>query len=754
MPLENILVEPTIEIEGKTYRVLRYDLIDDMFDVPKLHCEIMDDEGDAPAPADLVNKDVEFTLIRSDGAPKRFFYGKAITVARVPHEDDIRTVHLEVAPALWQLSKRADCRIFQKMSVVDILKKVLEGGGVPSSQQEWNTTESYSPRDYTVQYRETDLDFVMRLCSEEGIYFAVHHKGGKDVVVLGDKPDGFGDIEGTSALGFIAEMGGHGAVDKVMRVSRAVKVRTDKVTLRDYNPEKPKLKLEATVEGTDDGAHELEVYQYPARAADPGQAKRLAQILLDSLQSERDVVHGDTGVLTMAPGLRFSIEEHPYDPLNEEYMLTRVRIRGTTPRMGQQKGGGGGQKAQPTFACQFWGVPTATVKYRPPRLGREAVIPGLQTAFTTGPSGQEIHVDAAGQVKAQFHWDRLGKMDENSSRWMRTSQLPTGGSMFLPRMKWEVAIRHNEGDSDKPYVMGRLYNGTTPPPYNLPKEAAKSSIQTATTPGGGSSNEIRTGDTKGSEEMFFNASKDMTIEVKNNVTESIGNDLKRKIGSNQKREVTDSTSSNVGSNQKITVSGNQTVHVETYMVDDVGGNHELKISGNRDMKVGGDHKRTVGGNSTLDVGGMMIDLVVGSVTDKTLGSFKHDVGAAHVLITIGSHTITVGGNRNESVGALKIIATRAGRGVEVGKSMTTKVAGAIINIANADRVENSGGTFTEVAAGAQIVKATNVTFEAKTMIAVVMGASTLILLPALVVIAGISAKFDGDTADLGIIIDN
>lgn len=751
MPLENILVEPTISVEGTSYRVLKYDLIEDMFDVSRLHCEIMDDGADAPEPASLVDKAVEFTLTRSDGAPKRSFFGKVITVERVPSQDDIRTVHLEVAPALWQLQKRADCRIFQKMSVTDIVKKVLEGGGVPSNQQEWSTTESYAPRDYTAQYRETDLDFILRLCSEEGIYFTVHHKGGKDVVMLGDKPDGFGDIEGQKTLGFIAEMGAHAAADKVMRVSRTAKVRPDKVTLRDYNPEKPKLKLEATVEGSDDGAHNLEIYQYPGRFADPGAGKRLAQILLDSVQAERDIVHGDTGVLTMAPGLRFEVEEHPYDPINEEYMVTRVRCQGTTPRMGQQKAGG---DESPRYSCRFWGVPTKTTKYRPPRLGREAIVPGAQTAFTTGPGGQEIHVDAAGQVKAQFHWDRLGKKDDSSSRWMRTSQIPTGGSMFLPRMTWEVAIRHNEGDADKPYVMGRLYNGTTPPPYALPKEAAKSSIQTATTPGGGSSNEIRTADTKGSEEMFFNASKDMSIEVKNNVTESVGNDLKRKVGSNQKKDVTDSSSANVGSNQKIAVSGNQTIHVETFMVDDIGGNHELKISGNRDMKVGGDHKRDVGGNSTLKVGGMHIDLVVGSVTDKTLGSFKHDVSTAHVLITVADHTVTVGGARKETTGALKIIAVRGGRGVEVGGSMTTKVAGAIINIADKDRTEKAGGTFTEVAAGAQIIKAANVTFEATSMIAVVMGASTLILLPAIVVIAGISAKLDGNTADLGIIIDN
>ncbi|MBK8253721.1 MAG: type VI secretion system tip protein VgrG [Polyangiaceae bacterium] len=751
MPLENILVEPTIDVDGTSYRVLRYDILDEMFELPRLHCEIMNDEGDVPDPASIVDKAVEFILHRSDGAPKRYFYGKIASVERAPNSDDIKTLHLEVLPALWQLQKRADCRIFQKKSVVDIVKAVLEGAGVPADQQEWNTTESYSPRVYVVQYRESDFDFVRRLCSEEGIYFAVHHKGGKDVVVFGDKPDGFGDVEGTKLLSFIVEMGAHGAVDKTMRVSRSVKVKSDKVTLRDYNPEKPKLKLEATVEGTDEGAHALEVYMYPGRFEDPGAGKRLAQIMLDSMQAERDMVKGDTGSLALMPGLRIEIDEHPYDPINEEYMVTRVRLHGTTPRMGQQKGA---ENQAPKFTCEFWGVPTSTVKYRPPRLSREVMMPGVQSAFTTGPSGQEIHVDGAGQVKAQFHWDRLGKKDDESSRWMRTSQLPTGGSMFLPRMKWEVSIRHNEGDADRPYVMGRLYNGTTPPPYALPKESAKSSIQTATTPGGGSSNEIRTGDSKGAEEMFFNASKDMSIEVKNNITESVGNDMTRKIGSNQKKDVTDSTSANVGSNQKIQVSGNQSIKVETFMVDDIGGNYELKIGGNRDMKIGGDHKRDVGGASTLEVGGMMIDLVVGSITDKTLGSFTHDVGSAQLLITVGSHQVTVGGNRTENTGAVKIIATRAGRGVDVGGNMTTKVIGAIVNIANGDRAEKAGGMFTEVAAGAQLVKATNVTFEATGMLAVVMGASTLVMLPALVLIAGISAKLDGNTADLGIIIDN
>jgi type VI secretion system secreted protein VgrG len=461
------------------------------------------------------------------------------------------------------------------------------------------------------------------------------------------------------------------------------------------------------------------------------------------------VVHGETGCLVLLPGLRVSVAEHPYAPLNQEYLVIRSRVSGEQPR---HFDGASGRTSKHTV--EFWGVPTETTRYRPPRRRREQVIPGAQTAMTTGASGQEIHTDAGGHVKVSFHWDRSGKKDDTSSRWIRTSQIPTGGSMLLPRVGWEVTVRHVEGDADRPFVMGRMYNAVTPPPYALPKHAARSSLQTATTPGGGSVNELRTTDTKGSEEVFLNASKDMTTHVKNNATESIGHDLKRKVGSNQKKSVTDSSSANIGSNQTISVGGDQTIHVETFMVDEVD-DHSLTIGGNRDMKVGGDHKREVGGSSELSVGGNQIDLVVGSVTDETTGNFTHEVGAVLAQLSVGDRVVTVGGDISESAGAAKVIAVKGGRGVEVGGSMSVKVAGALVNITTEDHAEKAGGTYTEVAAGAHLVKAANATYEAETAITLVMGASILSITPASVAILGISAKLDGAVADTAaLIVDN
>jgi type VI secretion system secreted protein VgrG len=744
------LAIPSVTIGGRAYFVLRYELDEKLAELGVLSCALWDDSEELlPAPGDVLDQAATFTLARDDGSEVRAFVGKVVHAALAPDDDDLPVLHVVVAPTLWNLSKRADCRIFQAMSAVDIVKKVLLEAGVPAAQQDFRLHDAHATRTYTVQYRETDLAFVHRLLFEEGIYFAIHHRDGKDVVVFGDAPDGLGDVEGPTSLSFFEEFGAEGAADRVIRLSTTSSVQSDKVFVRDYNPDKPSLKLEGPAEGSDPGAHELEIYEYPARCEDEAAAKRIAKLLLDSVQAGREVIHGETGSLALWPGLRVSVAGHPYDPLNQEYLVTRSRIVGEQPRHFDVASG-----RAPTLSIEFWGVPTATTRYRPPRLLRERRVIGAQTAVTTGPGGQEIHTDAGGHVKVSFHWDRSGKKDDTSSRWIRTSQLPTGGSMLLPRVGWEVQVRHVEGDADRPFVLGRVYNAVTPPPYALPKHSARSAVQTATTPGGGSSNEFRMTDTKGQEEMFFNASKDATTHVKNNATESIGNDHQKKVGSNQSRSVTDSASANVGSNQQITVSGNQTVHVETFMVDQVA-NHALSIGGRRDLKVGGDHRRDVTGASTLEVGGSQIDLVVGSVTDETMGNFKHDVGAALLELCVGDRTVTVAGDISEHAGAAKVIAVKGGRGVTVGGSMNVKCVGAIVNVAKQDHAEQSGGNYTEVAVGAQIVKADGVSFEADTALTVVMGASILSLTPASVALLGLSAKLDGNVADTAIlIVDN
>lgn len=739
-----------ISIGGKSFRVLRFEMEEKVSELGFVECEFFDDAGSLPRPLEIIDKKAVFSLQRHDGAQVRRFAGRIISAELGPDNDDVLFMRVIVAPVFWNLKKRAGCRIFQHKSGPDIVRQVLTDAGISDSEQEFRLVSDHPEREYTVQYRESDLDFVLRLCFEEGISFAVHTIGDAEKIIFFDNPKGMGDIEGETVLPFFEQFGFEGSADRIFSIQRTHSVVSDKVYVRDYNFEKPALDLKGEAESTDDGPHPLEVYSYPARAADNDAANRIARILLDSIQAGRDVVEGESGSLALVPGLCFSLDSHPYEPMNENYLIVRSHISGSRPRTFDA-----GSGRNDRMVCKFWAIPTEKSPLVPERRERAQVIPGAQTGFITGPSGSEIHTDSAGRVKVFFHWDREGKKDDTSSLWIRTSQVPIGGSVLLPRVGWEVNLRFHEGDPDRPAVMGRVYNALTPPPYGLPKQCASSSLQTATTPGGGSSNEIRMGDDKGKEEMFFNASKDMSLKVNNNSTESVGHDSKKTVGSNQSQNVTNSVTQSIGSNQSISVGGNQDIKVETFKVDDIGGDHSLQIGGNRDMKIGGDHKQDVGGSSSLSVGGNKIDLVVGSVSESVLGSYTHQVGAAKIEMSLGDRVLTVQGSNSQTVGALNVIATKGGRGVDISGSMMSKTGGAQGFLLNGDKTVNAGGTLTEVAAGASIIKADNVIFEADGLLSFVMGASTITLTPASVSIAGVSIKIEGATAETSaLILDN
>jgi type VI secretion system secreted protein VgrG len=744
---ELVNVDIEVAVDGQPYRALAIAAREGLDEVGSVVVDLTSPDG-APDPRALVGKPVEIGLRRADGSASRAWVGLAFEAERLANQDGRPATRLVVVPRLMRLAKRADCRTFQDVSVPDIVGQVLEEAGVPASDQLWSLVGSYAPRVYCVQYRETDLDFVLRLLSEEGISLAVRFDGGVDKVAFCDDPKGFGDVEGAAELPFAHTYGFETSDDHVLFVRRTHEVKSDKVFVRDYDFERPKLKLEAEAVGTDPGAKALEVYAWPGRFTDQGVGRRYAEVLLDSMQAERDVVSGEATALSLQPGLRFSITEHPYEALNQEYLVVSVE----TEARDRTAMSATSREAGRQYVCRFTAVPTGRTNRRPPRRPRARVATGFSTAFVTGPSGGEIHTDAHGRVKVRYPWDRRAKDDDTSSLWVRTLQLPTGGSMLLPRVGWEVAVRHVEGDVDAPMVMGRMVNAVAPPPYALPGGKARGALQTATTPGGGSTNEIRTDDTKGSEEMFFNASKDMSITVLNNTTETIGNDETHDVGANHTLDVTNSVQATVGASQTISVGGNQTVHVEALAADEVGGDHTLSIGGNRTLQIGGDHRREVGGASTLTVGGNAIDLVVGEVSEAAVGDLSHSVGAALVEMTAKDRSLVVGGSRTETTGAVKLVITGGGRSVDVTGNLTEMVGGAVLASIKGDRNDNAGASFTEIAAGASIVKADSVTFEADGALSVVMGGSILSLTPASVSFVGTSVKIDGAVAETAAMI--
>ena len=741
-----IEIGTSLEIDGTAYSLIRVESHQAIDEAGVLRCELTDGAG-GPEPGSLLGKKLTLKLTREAGDEERIFVGTVVEAdSSTVHSGEVRGTRLVARPRLYQLELRASSRVFQHKTVPDNLKQVLADAGIPQADQDWRTTTSYPERLYVTQYRETDWAFVRRLGSEHGIALAVDASSGSDKVAFFD-----GDLDAIAGDAELSYGHGDGLVasgDAITELSHERSLVSGKVHLRDYDFTRPKLALDGKAECGSDTEKRLEIYAYPGRFSEPAEGKRLAQVLLDSVQARREIVSGTTNTLRLAPGRTFKLTGHPYEPLNRQYLVLAVDLVHEVVRpRGRERAAG--RRSHISFVA----IPTESTTYRPVRQARAVAAPGAQVAVTTGPAGMEIYPDEHGRVKVHFPWDREGKTDETSSLWIRTCQVPLGGSMLTPRIGWEALLDFVDGDPDLPFVFGRLYNAQKPPPYALPANKTRMAIQTATTPGGGSSNEVRMEDKAGQEEMFMNASKDACVSVGNNATETVGNNETRTIGANQSLAVTDSMSVNVGANQTLSVGGDQTIHVGTFMVDDVG-SHSHSIGGSRDIKAGGDHKRTVSGASTLSIGGMQTDLVAGSVDEEGLATMQETISAALVEITASDRTVTVSGNHKETAGAAKVILSKGGRDVTVGGSLKQKVAGAILTKVKGGREDSSDGDFMEVAGGAQIIKAANVVFEADSLLSVVMGASTITLTPASVSIAGAKITIDGECDQAGALVTN
>jgi len=727
-------LEVTLSVSGNEYEVLSASVHRHYgVEIDTGTVEVTDNEG-GPDPATLIGKSAVLTVRRADESAESHYAGVIFEATHAGADGLEPIVRLTVAPRLWRLSKRSDCRIFQQQTVREIVTDVLSRAGIPDADQQWKLNASYEPRTYCAQHRETDWVFVSRLLCEEGISIAVEVVDGIDVVCLSDS--NLGAVEGATTLPYYEEFGADEARDGVERLAVQHQVKSDKVALRDYDFERPDFELKGEAESQDDGAKSLETYVFPARSNKEAVAKHYAQVLLESLQADREVMSGGTQALHLAPGRTFTVSDHPYAPLNQEYLVLSVQYRFRASRWGADSSG----DAQ---GYTFTAMPTARGPHRPPRKAAARALPGYDSAVVVGPSGSEIHPDEFGRVKAQYPWDRLGDGSDTASCWMRTFQAPLAGGQLTPRVGWEVTTHHIEGDPDMPVIAGRMYTSKAPPPYALPEHKTRMTTQTATSPGGGSVNELRFEDKKGSEEMHMNASHNMGVSAGNNATETVGGCETRTIGANQKLDVSGAMES-ISSSQAWTVAGSQDINVSSYGVDQNGGAHTHAIGGSRDVKVGGDHRRLVGGGSTLKVGGSQIDLVVGSVTEATTSTMDDTIGAVLVEIAGGGRNVAVSGDRVETVGAVKAVLCSGGRNVNIGGTMTHEVSGAIGIVAKADVNDNSDGALKDIAGGAQVVTATNVSFAAKSLLSVVCGGATLTLTPGSVTLAGAGPiKLDG-----------
>jgi type VI secretion system secreted protein VgrG len=586
----------------------------------------------------IIGKNVTITLKPAKG-PDRYFNGFISRFGQRDSDETFTAYQAEMVPWLWFLTRNSDCRIFQQKKIPEIISQVFNDLGFTDFSDKTQPS-SYQPRDYCVQYRETSFNFVSRLMEEYGIFYFFKHAQGQHTLVFSDDSSGCTACPGQNQFRIDLESKAVLDEDVVDGWQAEQELRTGKYTLTDYNFTTPGTSLLVNTPTKDKvgGNSNYETYDYPGEYLTKNDGQALSKIRMEEEESVHLIVHGTGNARSMVTGYTFMLKEHYRSDMNTSYLLTEIQHNAHTNSYGTSQGAQGDDYSN-SFRC----IP-ASVPFRPLRVTPTPTVMGPQTAVVVGKSGEEIYTDQYGRVKVQFYWDRKGKKDENSSCWLRVSQLFAGkgwGAMFLPRIGQEVIVDFLEGDPDQPLITGRVYNADQMPPGQLPDRMNVCGWRTHSTKGGGDhdSNVLSFDDTKGSEVFYQHAQKDMKVWVENDETQKIGHDQNITVFNNRTETV-------VNGNESITIqTGNRSVEVQQ-------GNDDHKIDqGSRSVEISM-------GSDTLDIsmGNQTTNVDLGSISSTAMQSITLTVGANSITIdqtgvTITALMVTINGSAMVQVSA-------------------------------------------------------------------------------------------------------
>jgi len=644
-------------------------------------------------PDDILGKNVTVKLALPDDSTRHFNGYVTRFVAGGRAYGRYRQYSAVVRPWLWFLTRTADCRIFQEMTVPDIVKKVF--ADEPLADFKFELTGSYKKWTYCVQYRETDFNFVSRLLEEEGIGYYFTHTDGHDTMVLTDSTGKHTATPGYETITYISpeqvvkpELEHISSWDFTREIQPGVYVHDD------YDLERPSVDLKTRkVLSRSYAPSSYEVFDYPGHYLQKADGEQYAGVRIDEFGSQFETSQALTNAKGICVGSLFTLEECSREDQNREHLILAASYDlEFSDYEAMPEGSGSG------YRCSFTAM-SSLQQFRPKRATPKPFVQGPQTAVVVGPAGDEIYTDKFGRVKVQFHWDRLGKKDQNSSCWIRVSQPWAGkgwGSVSTPRIGQEVIVDFLEGDPDQPIITGRVYNAENQPPFGFPAGAVLSGIKSNTHKGSGN-NELSMDDTAGKERVFIHGQYNMDTVIEHDQTSTIHN--------NRTDVVDVDDSETVSGNQKQHVVKNQTINIDVNRQETVGGTETISIVGHRSEKVGGGEDVTVTGARTHTVTGAQAT-TIGMAEAHTVGGARaHTVGAAEAItigaaqaVTIGAvQAINVGASQSTNVGAAQTTTVAAARSVTVGAAQTTKIAAALTTSVGADEKHSvTGGRTTSV----------------------------------------------------------
>jgi type VI secretion system secreted protein VgrG len=677
----------------------------------------------------LLGQKITVNLALANGK-SRAFNGICIRASQGSQDEMFTAYRVDLVPQFWLLTRRAQSRIFQHLSVPDILKQVLQGLDVSFELQ-----GTFQPRDYCVQYRETDFNFASRLMEEEGIYYYFKHSDGAHKMVLANTPSSHVEVQDPSEIIYERIEGGHRQEDRIHSWEKIQELRSGKYTLWDHSFELPHKHLEADKPILDSvqvgevthklkvgGNDKLEIYDFPGEYAqrfdgvDKGggdQPAELQKIFEDNkrtvaLRMQEEalpglLIQGTSTCGQLASGHKFALQRH--FNADGDYVLAGVQH---SARVNNYHSSNSEYSYQNSFTCIPFALP-----YRPARMTPKPFVQGTQTAVVVGPPGEELFTDKYGRVKVQFHWDREGKNNADSSCWVRVAQLWAGkrwGASFWPRIGQEVVVAFEEGDPDRPIIIGSVYNADQMPPYlgdgpdsKHKKDNKVSGIKSNTTPGGKGFNELRFDDTKDKQQIFLHAERNMDTRVKNDSMERVIGNRHAIVGWKSGAEDGDYQQ---GGDQRELVYQDKHLNVKRDQIEKIEGSMHLTVGkgeasdgGKVDIVIEKDKKELIEQNSHLHIKQDCKEKVDGGLSLTVGGDQKESIaGKCHVHVkgdrnekVDGTQSLTVGSNQYEKVGqnhaldAGMAVHIKAGMTVviEAGTQLTLKVGGNFVDISPA-----------------------------------------------------------------------
>lgn len=551
-------------------------------------------------------------------------HGQLYSVAQGDSGKRLTRYQVTLVPRLAYLRHRINQRIFQHLSVPAIVAQVLKDHGILAGAYEFTLAGQYPEREYCVQYGESDLAFIERICAEVGIHYHFRHRPDGHLLVFGDDQTVFPCLPESTL--YLPDSGMAADAPAIKRLAVRIQTHTTAVTLRDYDFRKPGVTLQAELYNRQRPV--LEDYRYPGGFCDRDDGKHLTRRALERHGADYRVAQGDSDDSAFVSGHFMRIKDHPREQWNDLWLLTQINHHGRQPQVLEETVSSSPDEFhgyRNTFLATPWDV-----FFRPSLQHEKPHAHGYQSAVVTGPQGSEIHCDEFGRVKVQLVWDRHGQRDEHSSCWLRVAAgwaHDRYGAVMIPRVGMEVLVGFIDGDVDKPLVVGCLPNGANPVPLELPADKTRSIWRSQSSPGGEGYNELRIEDRKGAEEIYLRAQRNWTqhvlhdqhVQVDHERSIVVTGTARHELKADEQRVTHGRRHAEVRQDDHLVVSGERHIRVTSQVLN---AGQQFHVSAGQQVVLDG------GASVTLQAGGHWINIGAGGI----FSSVPIEVGGAPMAV--------------------------------------------------------------------------------------------------------------------------